>query len=221
MLRTAGPEVYDQWVNHEIAWTSDPVMNAWEMFGGVVRNEDYVVGGPQGAVSINFGDSPQGLFTDPPNCYMHRQASFITGFFPEDVSAEDYSFFPLPQINEEYGVPMLGAADLIVMFNDTPEARQLMQYLATAEAQEIWAANGGFLSPHRGVSLDAYPDDLTRQQAQALTEAEVFRFDGSDLMPSAVGAGSFWTGVIDYVAGDDLGAVLENIEASAQDAYGG
>jgi alpha-glucoside transport system substrate-binding protein len=38
-------------------------------------------------------------------------------------------------------------------------------------------------------------------------------------MPAAVGAGTFWTGTVDYVAGDDLDTVLEMIETSALDVY--
>ncbi|MGC8839787.1 MAG: carbohydrate ABC transporter substrate-binding protein, partial [Anaerolineae bacterium] len=117
------------------------------------------------------------------------------------------------------GTPALGGADLIVMLNDTPEARELMKYLATPEAQEIWAAKGGFLSPNKRVSLDVYPDATTKAIAQALVSAEVFRFDASDLMPAAVGAGSFWKGTLDYVAGEDLDTVLKTIEATAVDAY--
>jgi len=221
MLRTAGPEVYDKWVNHEIPWTDPAIKRAWELFGQIARNEDYVYGGTTGVLSTFFGDSPAPLFDSPPGCYMHRQASFITGFFPEGVVAgEDYDFFPFPPIDEQWGTPVLGGADLIVMFNDTPEARKLMEYLASPKPQEIWAGKGGFISPNKAVSLDAYPDELTRKIAQAVVSAEVFRFDASDLMPAAVGAGSFWTGVLDYVGGADLDAVLEEIEASAQDAYG-
>lgn len=219
MLRTAGPEVYDKWVNHEIPWTDPAVKTAWEHFGQIARNEEYAYGGTTGVLTINFGDSPAPLFDSPPGCYMHRQASFITGFFPEGVTEEDYAFFPFPSIDPAYGVPALGGADLIVMFNDTPEARALMQYLATPEAQEIWAAYGDFLSPNKRVSLDVYPDATTRAMAEALTSAEVFRFDASDLMPAAVGSGSFWTGTLDYVGGEDLDSVLEAIEASAVDAY--
>ena len=219
MLRTAGPDVYDQWVAHTIPWTHPAVVSAFEFFGQIARNDDYVVGGATGVNSINFGDSPADLFSDPRGCYMHRQASFITSFFPEGVTVDDYAVFPFPEIDAAYGVPALGAGDVIVMLNDTPEARALMQYLATAEPHEIWAGLGGFLSPHRGVSLDVYPDDIVRAQAEALAGAEVFRFDGSDLMPAAVGAGTFWTNIVDYVAGDDLDAVLGAIEASAADAY--
>jgi len=223
MLRTAGPEVYDKWVAHEIPWTDPAVKRAWELFGQIVLNEDYVYGGTTGVLTTSFGDSPLPLFADPPGCYMHRQAEFITGAFkkvtPEPVPGEDYDFFPFPPIDPKWGTPAMGGGDIVVMFNDTPEARALMQYLATAEAQEIWAAKGGYLSPNRGVSLDVYPDDITRKIAKALTSAEVFRFDASDLMPAAVGSGSFWTGTLDYIGGKDLDSVLEAIEASAVDAY--
>lgn len=220
MLRTAGPEVYDKWVNHEIPWTDPAVKTAWEYFGQIARNEKYVWGGTTGVLSTNFGDSPAPLFDDPPGCYMHRQASFITGFFPEGVKAgEDYDVFPFPPIDPKWGTPALGAGDVVVMFRDTPQARALMQYLATPQPHEIWAGLGGFISPHRGVNLAVYPDDITRKQAEVLAGAEVFRFDGSDLMPAAVGAGTFWTGVMDYVGGADLDDVLQTIEASAVDAY--
>ncbi len=220
MLRTAGPEVYDKWVRHEIPWTDPAVKTAWELFGQIARNEKYVYGGTTGVLSTNFGDSPRPMFDEPPGCYMHRQASFITGFFPEGLTpGEDYDFFPFPPIDEKWGTPALVAGDVIVMFNDTPEARELVKYLASAEPQEAWAKAGGFISANKNVPLDAYPDDLTRKMAQIIVEAKVARFDGSDLMPAAVGAGSFWKGVLDYVGGADLDAVLEEIEASAQDAY--
>lgn len=220
MLRTAGPEVYDQWVNHEVSWTDEAIKNAWELFGQIAANEDYVYGGTTGVLATNFGDSPAPLFESPPSCYLHRQASFITGFFPEGVEAGvDYDFFPFPPIDEAYGTPVLGGANVIVMFNDTPNARALMQYLATPEAHEIFAEEIGWLSPNKRTSLDAYPDELTRKAAEMVVQAEVFRFDASDLMPAAVGAGSFWSGVMDYVGGRDLDAVLQAIEASAAEAY--
>ncbi len=220
MLRTAGPEVYDQWVRHEIPWTDPAVKKAWEMFGEIVLNENYVYGGPQGALNTNFGDAPRPLFEDPPGCYLHRQASFITGFFPEGLKAdEDYNFFVLPPIDPKWGTPALIAGDVVVVFNDTPEVREFVKYLASAEPQTIWAKKGGFISANKQVPLDAYPDDLTRNMAKAIVEAQVARFDGSDLMPAAVGAGAFWQGVLDYVSGQPLDQVLQAIEAAAQDAY--
>jgi alpha-glucoside transport system substrate-binding protein len=154
---------------------------------------------------------------------MHRQATFIKSFildhFPDLVPGEDFDFFPFPPIDPQYGTPALGSADMFAMFNDTPEARAFMEYIVTPEAQEIWVGELGKLSANKRVSPAAYPDDLTRKAAKILSEASTFRFDGSDLMPSAVGAGSFWTGILDYVSGIELIKVLMTIETTALDAY--
>ncbi len=215
MLRTAGPDVYDQWINHEIPFNDDAVKAAFEQFGEIVLNENYVVGGSVGAISTPFGDAPQGLFGETPTCYLHRQANFIASFFPEDVNLEeDVDIFLLPGIDLAYGTPVLVAGDVFGMFNNTPEAQALMEYLATPIPHEIWAGLGGFLSSHKQVSLDAYPDALSKKQAEFLSNAETVRFDGSDMMPGAVGTGTFWSGVVEYVAGEPVEDVLDSIEAS-------
>lgn len=215
MLRTAGEDVYDQWVNHEIPFNAPQVQEAFDKFGEIVLNPQYVRGGTVGAISTPFGDSPSGLFQEPPGCYLHRQANFIASFFPEDiVLGEDVAVFALPPIEEGAGNPVLVAGDVFAMFNDTPEARAFMEYMATPEPHEIWAQLGGFISPHEQVSLDVYPNEVVRKQAEILADAEVVRFDGSDMMPSSVGTGTFWTGIIDYVGGEDAEEVLTDIEES-------
>jgi alpha-glucoside transport system substrate-binding protein len=223
MLRTAGPDLYDKWVNHEISWTHPAVKKAFEYFGQIVNEPGYIYGGATGALTINFGDSPNALFTDPPGAYMHRQATFIQSFIkkanPDLVAGEDYDVFPFPPISPVFGNPLLGAGDLISAFNDTPETRALLNYLASAKAQEIWCAALGKLAINKTVDPSIYPDPITAKAAGMLAEAETFRFDGSDLMPAAVGAGTFWSGVLDYVSGIPLDTVLESIEASAADAY--
>ena len=223
MLRTVEPEVYDLWVSHGISWLDDRVKRAFELFGQIALNEKYVYGGTNAELTINFGDSPDALFTTPPNAYMHRQATFIKSFildhFPNLVPGEDFDFFPFPPIDPQYGTPALGAADMFAMFNDTPEARAFMEYIVSPEAQEIWVGELGKLSANKRINPAAYPDDLTRKAAKILSEASTFRFDGSDLMPSAVGAGSFWTGILDYVSGIPLKNVLMTIETTALDAY--
>lgn len=223
MLRTAGPDVYDQWWNHEIAWTDEAVRNAWETWGTVVNDPEMVYGGQPWVLSTNFGEAPYPMFEDPVKCYLHRQASFITSFitdqFPDLVAGEDYDFFQFPPIDPAQGQPLLVAGDLFGMFNDTPQSRALMQYLVTAEAQSIWAERGGFLSANKTVDPAVYPDQLTQQIGDMLTQATAVRFDASDLMPEAVN-NAFWAGIMDFVSQPDtLNSILESIESAAQDAY--
>ena len=223
MLRTAGPDTYDQWWNHEIAWTDAAVKNAWETWGTVVNDQEMVYGGQPWVLSTNFGEAPYPMFESPPKCYLHRQASFITSFitdqFPDLVAGEDYDFFQFPPIEPAQGQPLLVAGDLFGMFNDTPQARALMNYLVTADAQAIWAERGGFLSANKMVEPAVYPDQLTQQIGEMLTQATAVRFDASDLMPEAVN-NAFWSGIMDFVSQPDtLDSILDSIESAAQDAY--
>lgn len=218
MLRTAGAEKYDQWVAGELKFDSPEVRRAFELFGEIVRNPDYVLGGTTAVLTTPFGDSPDPMFEDPPGCWMHRQASFITGFFPEAVQEEGIgnhaNAFYFPPIDEEDGRPVLGAGDVIAATNDDPATQEFLRFLATPEAGKVWAETGGFLSPNGGVPLEWYPDEITRTQAEILTQADVFRFDGSDLMPGPVGTGAFWTEMVNWVSGQDLDTTLTNIDAA-------
>lgn len=215
LLRAAGPQVYDQWISNQIPFNAAPVKQAFEYFGQVVLNPDYVAGGTLGVLSTPFGDSPQGLYGDPPRCYLLRQGSSLSGFFPKEVNVgQDAAVFPLPPIDPRYGTPILVAGDVFAMFHDTPEARALMQYLTTPRPHEIWAGLGGFISPHKQVGLNVYPNEVAKLQAEILINAQTIRFDASDLMPGVVGTDSFWTGVVQYVEGDDLDRILSTIEAS-------
>ncbi len=216
MLRTQPPEVYDQWVTNEIPFNDDRVKAAIETFGMFARNDDMVAGGAGGVASTDFRDSPTGLFASPPQCYMHRQASFATAFFPEDVTVgQDADFFYFPAFSEkDLGSPVLGAGTLVTITEPNDATTEFMNFLKTPIAHELYMAQSGFLTPHTGVNLDAYRDDTLRKQGQILLDATTFRFDASDLMPGAVGAGTFWTGMVDYVGGASVDEVTDAIQSS-------
>ncbi len=216
MLRTQTPAVYDAWVSNELPFNSPEVVAAIGEFGAFARNDAYVAGGAGAVASTDFRDSPKGLFASPPQCYMHRQASFIPAFFPEGtVVGEDADFFYFPAYSEkDLGAPVLGAGTLWAITNPNQAANDLIAYLQTPEAHEIWMARSGFLTPHKGVNADAFADPTLRKMNEILLGATTFRFDGSDLMPGGVGAGSFWTGMVDYAGGKDAQAVADDIQAS-------
>ncbi len=216
MLRTQSPEVYDRWVTHEIPFNDPAVIGAIEEFGWFARNDAFVAGGAAAVASTDFRDSPKGLFSSPPQCYMHRQASFIPSFFPEGtVVGQDADFFYFPAYAEkDLGKPVLGAGTLAFITKDTEASRAFIEWLKTPIAHEIWMAGKGFLTPLKSVNTDLYGDATLKKMGEILLGASTFRFDGSDLMPGAVGAGSFWTGMVDFTGGKSAADVAAEIDAS-------
>src|ERR687892_749492 len=121
MLRTAGLDVYQQWYTHEIPFNDPAVLNAAQIFGDVMFHPDYVLGGAENTPSLQFGEAPLPMFEDPPGCWLHRQASFINAFFPEDTEAGvDYDWFPLPPIDQE-GTLFAGELAVVGTGGNRPE----------------------------------------------------------------------------------------------------
>jgi alpha-glucoside transport system substrate-binding protein len=216
MLRTTSLENYDAWVAGTLAFDSPEVKKAIETWSELWFNDAYVYGGRSSIVSTFFGDAPGPMFDDPPKCWMHKQGNFITGFFPEGKEAGvDYGFFYFPPVDPTYGKPFLVAGDVMVMFNDRPEVRALMEYFTVPESAVGWLEGGGALAAHQTATPDMYGVDLERGIAELVQEATSFRFDGSDLMPGEVGAGSFWEHITSYVAGsEDLDTAMKAIDAT-------
>ncbi len=204
MLRTAGPDVYDKWVNHEIAFNDPAVVKALNYCGEVFLNKKYTLGGPNNIIAQNYGDSVKPLFTNPPTAMMNRQGNFITGFMQDEIQAnleENVGVFALPAVDPKWGTPVLGGGDQFVAFTDKPGVKEFMTFLTTWEACAPWARIGGALFPHKTQNFNDYGNSLERDIAKILVNATVFRFDASDLMPTEVGSGSFWTGMVNYVSG--------------------
>ena len=216
MLRTTSPENYDKWVAGELPFNSPEVQNALSYVTAIWFNDAYVYGGRAAIPTTAFSDAPAPMFDSPPKCWFHRQGNFITSFFPEgSVAGEDYGVFYLPPIDEAYGKPVLGAGDIYAMFNDRPEVRAVMQYFSTGDSVKVWIESGGMIGTHNDASLDWYGDPITKSVAEMLQNASTFRFDASDLMPSEVGAGTFWKYMTDYVSGTvEMEEALQQIDDS-------
>jgi alpha-glucoside transport system substrate-binding protein len=215
MLRTQTPEVYDKWVSNEVKFDDPAVVGAIEEFGKIAKNEKYVSGGVAAVASTDYRDSPKGLFDIPPKCYLQHQASFIPSFFPKDTElGTDVDFFYMPTFasKADLGKPMLGAGTLASITKDSPTARAFIDFLKTPIAHEVWMAQSSFLTPYKAVNPQAYANDTLRKEGELLISATTFRFDGSDLMPGKIGAGAFWTGMVDYVGGKDAKTAASSIQ---------
>ncbi len=154
MLRTTSLENYDAWVAGTLPFSSPEVKNAIEAFATIWNDDTMVAGGRAAIVTTFFGDSPTGMFQDPPTCWMHKQGNFITSFFPDGVEyGVDYGVFYLPGVDEAYGSPFLVAGDIMAAMADRPEVRAVMQLFSTGEGVKGWLAAGGALARTRTSSL--------------------------------------------------------------------
>ena len=100
------------------------------------------------------------------------------------------------------------------MTNESDGARVFLDWLKTPIAHELWMAQGAFLTAHSGVNTDTYINDTSRRMGDIMLNADTFRFDASDLMPGAIGAGAFWTGMVDYAGGADAKEVASQIQST-------
>ncbi len=103
---------------------------------------------------------------------------------------------------------------MFAILEESEAAHELIAFLRDPQAHEIWMRAGSFLTPHKGVDPAMFRNDSLRRMNEILLNATTFRFDGSDLMPGGVGAGSFWTGMVDYVGGKEASAVAAEIQRS-------
>ena len=224
MLRTAGPDAYDQWVDHTLLFESPEVKRAFQLLGDITFTPGYVLGGAEQIPAIDFRDAPDPMFNDPPSCYLHRQASFITQFFDAAdgrtlVAGTDYKVFAFPDIDPGKKGALI-AGEMGAVFNDTPQVREFLKDFTSTDVQcAQGATDAGRISPNVNVGKDCYKDSITATAAEAVVaalKAGGARFDGSDLMPSAVGSGSFWEGMVTYMqeGPDSLDSVLKSIDDS-------
>jgi alpha-glucoside transport system substrate-binding protein len=223
VLSQSGPDVYDKWVAGTQKWSSPEIKSAFQTFGSILGSGgSNVYGGPQYVVATAFGDVGTPMFANPPKCYMLNQASFITSFFtsanPSLQPVTDFNFFPLPDINTQFTGAHVVAGDSFAMFKDTPQARKLIAYLTTADAQAIWVKRGGKLAVNKQVSLDLYPDALSKESAQIIVNTQIGKYDATDQMPADMKAAA-WSDLVKFIGNqnqlDSLLSHLDTVQAAA------
>lgn len=222
LMRSSSPENYDKWVNHEIPFNDPTVVDALDKVGAILKNDKYVNGGfgdVKSIASTTFQDGGQPILTN--KCYMHRQASFYAANWPAGTKVApdgDVFAFYLPAVDATKGKPVLGGGEFVAAFADRPEVKAFQTYLASADwanAKAKATPGGGWVSANKGLDPANLVSPIDKLSAETLAdEKAVFRFDGSDLMPGAVGSGTFWKGMTNWITGSDSKTELNMIEAS-------
>jgi ABC-type Fe3+ transport system substrate-binding protein len=223
-LRQAGPDKYDQLTKHTLKWTDPSVVKALQTMGQVLGDTGNIAGGTAGALQTDFPTSVQNVFSANPKAAMVLEGDFVPGVLSSNPlqPKTGYDVFAFPEINGAKNV-VVGGGDELMMFKDTPAIRALVSYLATGEAQTIWAKLGGYSAPAKTVDSSAYPDDITRTTASAIGQAETFRFDLSDLQPASfggtVGQGEFKI-FQDFLKNpSNASGIAQSLESAAAKAY--
>jgi len=225
-VRVAGPEMYLKlFVTHKVAWTDPTVVEAMARFNEIVSPPKKLAGGAEGSVSTGFIDAFNIVLRKDAGAEMYYEGGFMSSFaeknFPNLVGGKDYAFFPFPEINAKWGKPVVGGGDLAVVFKDRPEVREFIRFLASKEANTIWASakKGAVVSPNKNVPLEVYPP-LKALEAAQVTQAQIFVFDGSDLAPSAIGGDAMFTALQNFVTDPSkVDEILKSLEDAASRAY--
>jgi alpha-glucoside transport system substrate-binding protein len=234
-VRQHGADMYSQWFKHEIPFNDPSVVASFDQFGDLLFADGFVLGGAENSAGVNVQDAPGPLFSEPPGCLMLKQGSFAQNWFSavsgyEEGEESEIAVFAFPTIDGNTGA--MGGGDTLIVFDDSPENVQAVKDWITPEWQCTLASeSGGGVAPYGGhgvagverlpgnknVDIDCYETDIAKTQATAITEAlaaNTFVFDASDLMPPAVGQGSFWEAMVNWTRGDSSEDVTGAVEAS-------
>jgi alpha-glucoside transport system substrate-binding protein len=223
-LRTAGAEKYDQLSTHDIPWTDQSVKDALTEMAKIVGDADNIAGGASGALQTDFPTSVSNVFAASPKAAQVLEGDFVPGVVETKLEPETgFNVYPFPAINDS-PASVVGGGDTVVLFNDSPAAQALIKYMASTDAAEIWAKRGGFATLNKNLDAGVYPDAITQTTAGAIGEAEVFRFDLSDLQPAAFG-GTVGQGLFklfqDFLKNpDDVDGITKQMETAAAKAFG-
>ena len=213
VARFGGVDFYNDWVNGDEKFDSEPVRESADWFEtNVVENAP----GDPTAVDFTAADDP--MWEPEPGCWMLKQGTFITGFFPKDVQKNldaEVGTFGFPPATAGEPAPVVGGGDLATMLTEDSDTEKVMQMLSESDIGDDAVKTGAYISPHKDTQPDAYPNDIMKTAAETAQKADTFLFDGSDQMPGEVGAGTFWSEITAWVGGNtDLDTALKNIDDS-------
>ncbi|MFD0773421.1 ABC transporter substrate-binding protein [Streptomonospora algeriensis] len=221
-LSQAGPQKYDQLVNHEIPWTDDSVVQTLQTLAEVWGEGDWMAGGTQGAVQTDFPTCVSQVYGQE-QAAMVYEADFVAASAQEAGATvgETAQAFPFPAVGDN--APVVVGGDIAVAMSESEGVQQLMAYLASPEAQTTWAGLGGYLSANSQVQADAYPEEFTQELAQTILEAgDDVRYDLSDQVPSQFGATEgkgMWAALQDFLRDpSDPEAAAQQLEQAAEKA---
>jgi alpha-glucoside transport system substrate-binding protein len=221
VLGQLGGDVYNDWVSHKVKFSDPQIQQAMQTMQNWMLNPKYVNGGFGNVKSIattTFQAAGTPILSG--KCFMLQQASFYEPQWPKGTKVGpdgDVMAFYLPPVNPDIKTPVEGGGEFITAFADRPEVQAVQSYLSTSD----WATSRikvapGWVSANQAVDPSIYTDPIDQLSAKYLTDPNAtFRFDASDLMPAAVGAGQEWKSMTAWFAqGQSTTQVAKDIDAA-------
>jgi ABC-type Fe3+ transport system substrate-binding protein len=224
-LNIAGRDNYVKLTNHTIKWTDQTVKDTLTALAQVLQDK-YITGGLSGALQTDFPTSVSNIAGSPPKAAIVFEGDFVEGTLRDTshlTPGTDFNFFPWPGATGPSN-SVMGGGDVAVRLTDNAAGVELIKYLASPEAAQIWAAKGGFASANKKVDASVYPDAVAKASAQALANAQNFVFDMSDQAPAAFGGtkgSGEWADLQTWLKNpSNVDAAATQLEKDAAAAYG-
>lgn len=218
-LKKYGPELYAQWGNGELAWTSPEVKAVWEEFGAVVGQDSHVQGGVIGALSTPISTGYNGLVTDPAGCQLTLWGAWVPGLIGETaVPGENIDFFRVPASSPDFYNYELFQSAISIGFTDTPETKAYLRYIQSTAAQTYLASLNRWPVANKNVPVDTYPSTLLQKiSTEFLQGGDVQFAAGPNLLAGAATTTEYNKGVMTYLQSQgELDNVLTTIEGTVQ-----
>jgi hypothetical protein len=159
--------------------------------GQILGDTSNIAGGTSGALQNGFNTSVTNAFASPPKAAMVFEADFVGGVILSSTKSKPKTGFNtavFPTIKPGPGASAVEiAGDMFVTFRDNPAIEAFVKYLATPEAAEIWAKQGGFGTGNKNVPASVYPDPITKTSEAPILTAKSVVFDMSDEQPPSFG----------------------------------
>ncbi|MDX6327536.1 MAG: alpha-glucoside transport system substrate-binding protein [Nocardioidaceae bacterium] len=215
-----GADTYQKWVTHGIPFNDPVVKQAATEFEKLVLADGNSAPTRSGMASTDFSKADDPMWDTPPGCMMLKQGNFIISpdFLPANIANnvdQNIGVFGFPPATAGGESPVTGGGDLAVMMNDSSQTQKVMKIMANKQVGVQAAPSSSFISPFTDFDMSLYPNDLTRKTADVAYKSSTFLFDGSDVMPGEVGAGTFWKDMTAWISGgEDLDTALKNINDS-------
>ena len=219
MLRTTTPENYDKWVTGELKFNSPEVKKAVQTMADIWLDDANVNGGASRIVTTVLRRRAGGhvLRIRPSAGSIARATSSpASSRLKAKRRASTTTSSTCRRSTPSSASPSSWPATSGQRSRTSRKSLALLEWFTKGEHLKPWMEAGGAIAPHKDADLAWYGSDIERKVAprSSRTRPSV-RFDASDLMPGAVGTGSFWKEITSFISGsEDLDTTLSNIDAS-------